>query len=366
MKAAQRVLFLSKYARSGASSRYRSFQYLPFLEQAGLDYKVSPLFDDAYLANRYRRGSGSMMDIVRACLCRIGALVKVRDYGLVVIEYELLPYFPALLERWLKWMGVSYVVDYDDALFHQYDRHRNPLIRWLLGGKIAVVMRYAEVVVAGNSYLADYARKAGAKRVEVIPTVIDLERYPIADLKKEGGAVTIGWIGSPTTAKYLQIIAPALAEICKNRKAKLRLIGSGAIKLPGVDVEVLPWSEVSEVELMHTFDIGIMPLPDESWARGKCGFKLIQYMACGLPVIASPVGVNSEIVEHGINGFLASTQDEWIDALKRLIVDAALRGRMGRYGRSRVGQQYCLQVIAPKLIGLLSDVARGKESGSVR
>lgn len=361
MKATQRLLFLSKYARSGASSRYRCFQYLPFLEQSGLTCEVSPLFDDAYLDNRYRSGSGSKIDIVRACLRRIRALIKARGYGLIVIEYELLPYVPALFERVLGWLGVRYVVDYDDALFHQYDRHRNPLVRWVLGRKIAVVMRYAEVVVAGNTYLADYARQAGAKRVEVIPTVIDLERYSIADFKKNDGRVTIGWIGSPTTAKYLQSIAPALAEMCKGGKVRLCLIGSGAVELPGVDIDVLPWSESSEVELMHTFDVGIMPLPDEPWARGKCGFKLIQYMACGLPVVASPVGVNCGIIEHGENGFLASTQDEWVDSLNRLVADASMRHRMGRYGRDRVEQQYCLQVTAPKLIRLLSELARAEE-----
>lgn len=351
------VLLLTKYACSGASSRYRSFQYIPFLKQAGIDCKISPLFDDEYLVNRYRNGSGSKLDIVRALLRRVGALFTVRKYDLVVIEYELLPYFPALFERLLSYMGVRYVVDYDDALFHQYDQHCNPLVRKLLRNKIATVMKHAAVVVAGNAYLANYAIQAGVKRVETIPTVIDLDRYPLPTFKSnEEGVFTIGWVGSPSTAKYLKAIAPALSAVCGDGKARLILIGSGSIELPGVEVEVLPWSEKSEVNLIHTFDIGIMPLPDEMWARGKCGFKLIQYMACGLPVIASPVGVNNEIVEQGGNGLLASTTDEWKQAMMQFMADAELRKKMGAAGRRKVEEQYCLQVTAPKLVALLSAV----------
>jgi len=224
------------------------------------------------------------------------------------------------------------------------------------------VMLHAEVVIAGNAYLAAYAHDAGAKRVEIIPTVIDLKRYPVVSTEKRDKVITIGWIGSPSTAKYLQEITPALVEVCAEGKAKVRLIGSGLVDLPDVDAEVLTWNEDTEADLMHSFDIGIMPLPDEPWARGKCGFKLIQYMACGLPVIASPVGVNCEIVEHGVNGFLASTKNEWIQALLMLRGNSELRWTMGAAGRRKVEEQYCLQVTAPKLVSLLQSV--GVEHGA--
>jgi glycosyltransferase involved in cell wall biosynthesis len=296
------VLFLTKCARNGASSRYRTFQYLPWLEQ-------------------------------------------------------LLPYFPPLLERALRWLRVPYVADYDDALFHQYDQHRSGWMRRLLGGKIARVMRGAHLVTAGNAYLADDARRAGAPRVEIIPTVIDLERYPPAGVKPASDTpFTIGWINSPSTAKYLQAIAPALADVCADGKGRVRLIGSGPVDLPGVPVEVLPWNEATEVDELKRLDVGIMPLPDGPWARGKCGFKLIQYMACGLPVVASPVGVNSEIVEQGVNGYLAGTTAEWVQALNALLLDGDLRKRMGQAGRKKVGQEYSLQVTGPKLAGLIKAV----------
>lgn len=353
-----KVLFLTKYARNGASSRYRTFQYLPWFKQAGIQCHVMPLFDEAYLIHRYQSGRGHVGDVLRAFLHRLAALATARRYDLLVIEYELLPYFPALPERLLGWLGVPYVVDYDDALFHQYDQHAKWWVRRLLSSKIAHVMRGARLVTAGNAYLAEYARRAGAARVETIPTVIDLERYSrAAATRLRNETFTIGWIGSPSTSGYLRGVAPALAEVCAAHKARVRLIGSGPVDLPGVPVDVLPWDENTEVGMLHQFDVGIMPLPNEPWARGKCGFKLIQYMACGLPVVASPVGVNAEIVEHGVNGFLADTHDQWVESLKTLLLDSELRQRMGRASRKKVEEHYSLQVTGPKLAELVKSAA---------
>lgn len=314
---------------------------------------VSPLFDDAYLAYKYAFGRASTVAVLRAFVQRLWAVIRLPRAAVVVVEYELLPWFPTLLERWLAWRECRIMVDYDDALFHQYDAHPNPWVRRLLGGKIAAVMRLAHTVVAGNAYLADYARRSGASRVAVIPTVIDLANYPLKHSDSACKAFTIGWIGSPSTARYLKMIAPALAELCKGSRARVCLVGSGPIVLKDVPVEVIAWGEKTEVDEIRRFDVGIMPLPDEPWARGKCGFKLIQYMACGLPVVASPVGVNSEIVENGVNGYLASTTDEWIRALKAMMADAELRRQMGVAGRKRVEEKYCLAVTAPRFVELL-------------
>lgn len=351
------LLLFPKYTRAGASSRYRNFQYLPALEAAGLRFTVSPLFDDAYLAHKYAHGRARIGDVLRAFVRRLWAVLTVPRASVLVIEYELLPWFPAVLERWLAWRGCRMVVDYDDALFHQYDAHPNPWVRRLLGRKIATVMRLAHTVVTGNAYLADYARRASAPRVVVIPTVIDLARYPVKDTASASGVFTIGWIGSPSTARYLRDLAPALAAVCRDGRARVRLIGSGPVDLPGIPVEVITWREETEVDEIRRCDVGIMPLPDEPWARGKCGFKLIQYMACGLPVVASPVGVNAEMVEAGSNGFLASTPEEWVTALRNLALDRDLRLAMGRAGRKKVEKQYCLSITGPRLVALLKTVA---------
>lgn len=347
------LLSFPKYTRAGASSRYRSYQYLQAIQAAGFDVSTWPLFNDDYLTKKYVTGRFSLAGVFYAYARRIWKVLTVRADSIVVIEYELLPYCPALLERWLAWRNCIMLVDYDDAIFHQYDAHRNSWVRSLLSRKISKVMELSKTVVAGNAYLANYARSAGAKRVEVIPTVIDLARYRIKEEVSNSPVFTIGWIGSPSTARYLEAIAPALAQICKDSLTRVCLVGSGHIHLPGVPLEVINWRDDSEVDEICNFDVGIMPLPDEPWARGKCGFKLIQYMACGLPVVASPIGVNSEIVANGVNGYLANTTGEWVQALKTLQQDAGLRHKMGAAGRQKVENKYCLAVTAPKFIEIL-------------
>jgi glycosyltransferase involved in cell wall biosynthesis len=225
-------------------------------------------------------------------------------------------------------------------------------VRFLLGKKIDAVMRYATMVTVGNDYLAERAYSAGAKRVEYLPTVIDLDRYKIYQ-SRQNEVFTIGWIGTPLTAKYLNEVAAALEAVAKKKRIHLLTVGLNSLSLPGVAVETVPWSEDTEVEQINSFDVGIMPLPDDAWERGKCGYKLIQYMACGVPVIASPVSVNQKIVEPGKNGFLARTQSEWTDALITLIANQALAKQMGQFGRTKVENEYCLQVTAPKLLNLI-------------
>lgn len=253
---------------------------------------------------------------------------------------------------------MPYVADYDDALFHQYDQHKSWWVRRLLGKKIARVMRGARLVTVGNAYLADYARHAGAKRVEILPTVIDLERYsrPLGN-EISSKAFTIGWIGTPATVKYLHAKAHVLRKVCAGGRGRVLLIGSGLVNFTGLSVELLQWDETTEVDHLKKFDVGIMPLPDEPWERGKCGFKLIQYMACGMPVVASPVGVNSEIIDHGVNGFLADTPDDWERALCSLRDDPGLRERMGMAGRMKVEERYSLQLTGPRLAKLIKSAA---------
>jgi glycosyltransferase involved in cell wall biosynthesis len=349
------ILFLTKYSRKGASSRYRTLQYVPYFEDAGFHCNVSTLFEDDYLEHRYQYGKASVGIVLRSYLRRLRTLLRARDYDMLVIEYELFPYLPALATRILRWFGVRYTLDYDDAIFHQYDNHRSFIIRYLLSKKISNVMRGSEVVIVGNNYLADYASAAGAKRVEVVPTVLALKSYPVPCQRSRADAVfKIGWIGSPSTAKYLEAIAPALAEVCSGGQARVVLIGSGPCSLCGVPIDIIEWSEETEVAELNQIDVGIMPLPDELWARGKCGFKLIQYMACGLPVVASPVGINREIVEHEHNGYLTTDHASWVDALTELRDNKAIGEKMGRRGRAIVESNYNLEISATKLLGVLN------------
>lgn len=345
------VLLLARYGPLGSASRVRFYQYLPYLQAHGLKITVCPLLADEYVQNLYTGKRQSLTFLVRAYFNRLRALLTSQKFDLIWLEKEALPWLPAWFENTLAHIPV--VVDYDDAVFHRYDLHANRLVRALLGKKIDGVMRHAALVIAGNDYLAARAKQAGARRIEILPSIVDTTRYQPAN-QPSTSPFTIGWIGAPVTAPYLHAVQPALAEICANGAARVVLVGSGNINLPGVPLEIRPWTEATEVADIQTFDVGIMPLPDEPFERGKCGYKLIQCMACALPVIASPVGVNQQIVEPGVNGFLATTPEEWTTALQTLRTSATLRAQMGLAGREKVEQFYSLQANAPKLLKLLT------------
>jgi glycosyltransferase involved in cell wall biosynthesis len=339
----------------GASSRIRTFQYLPFLREAGIEVTVAPFFEDRYLQNLYSGRKRQIGSVVSAYARRLLHLLQYRRYDLIWLEKESLPYLPAWAEQLFARSGVPYIVDYDDAVFHNYDRHRLSIVRWALGRKIDAVMRSAAVVVAGNAYLAERAQQAGANRIELLPSVIDLRRY--APCPESANAIfTIGWMGTPVTSRYLPMLQPALAEVCRENRARVLLVGAKQMEMEGVPLEIQPWSEATEAAAIREFDIGIMPLQDEPWERGKCGYKLIQYMASGKAVVASPIGVNREIVQESITGFHAESAADWVRALTRLREDAALRIAMGKAGRARVEQEYCLQVTAPRLLSILNSV----------
>ncbi|QYY27667.1 MULTISPECIES: glycosyltransferase family 4 protein [Cupriavidus] len=352
-----RVLVLSKYGRLGASSRLRGLQFRPWLEQAGLSLTVQPLLSDALLGQRYTGGGYGLAPLFHAYARRVLALVRRRDFDLIWIEKEALPWLPAWLERGLL-KGVPYVLDYDDAQFHVYDLHHSALVRFWFGRRLDALMAGARLVTAGNEYLAERARRAGASWVETVPTVVDLNRYGVHRRLSEDPAapLRIVWIGSPSTVGYLSTLGAALASLSARHEFMLRVIG-GSVTIPGVRVECLPWTEDTEAQCIAECDVGIMPLLDSPWERGKCGYKLIQYMACGLPVIASPVGVNNEIVRDNVNGFLARDEDEWISKLSQLLDNGDLRRTMGTAGRGLVESLYCVQTVIPKIANMFSQAA---------
>ncbi|VTU40968.1 Spore coat protein SA [Variovorax sp. PBS-H4] len=355
------VLLLTRYGRLGASSRLRSLQYTPWFESVGMTCTIRPLLPDRALEARYRAGGYRPIEVLSAYGNRALQLMRRHGFDLIWIEKEALPWLPAWVERLLL-RGMPYVLDYDDAIFHHYDLHRSRWIRRLLGRRIDRLMMGASLVVAGNDYLAERARDAGATRVEVVPTVVDLNRYELRQAaRKAKTAPRIVWIGSPSTVRYLAALSVPLSALARRTAFSLRIIG-GKLHIPGVQTECVPWTEATEADALAECDIGIMPLSDSPWERGKCGYKLIQYMACALPVVASPVGANRQIVRDGENGFLADVESSWADRLAQLLSDDALRQAMGEAGRRRVETEYCLQRTAPFLGELLLKTGQAQQA----
>jgi glycosyltransferase involved in cell wall biosynthesis len=352
-----RILTLTRYERLGSSSRVRFYQYFPYLKAQGVDIVNEPFFSDAYVQDLYAGHKISLRMIFQAYLKRISVLTRKGAFDLIWLEKELLPWFPAGIEALFRERNIPYAVDYDDAVFHRYDMHPIALTRALLGKKIDNVMRHVSMVIVGNEYLAERARRSGARSVEYLPSVVDVNRYALK--RREADTIfRIGWIGSPVTAPYLGLIREAIDTLHQESDIRLVLVGAGITQyLPGISTEILPWNEDSEFTVSQKFDVGIMPLIDGPFERGKCGYKLIQYMAGGVPVVASPVGVNRQIVEPDVNGYLADSMDDWLTALRALRDDPHKRNEMGQAGRQKAEKLYNLQVTAPKLLDLLSSVA---------
>lgn len=349
-----KVLGLALYGPLAASTRYRLGQYVPGLARIGIDLQVRHLLGDNYLRARFSGGVLPITTMLKDGLARLGDLWHQNDYQAVMLHCELIPLMPGWLERALIRKPCLY--DFDDAFYLKY---RSGRMRWaspLLGGKFDTVMAGAAAVTAGNHVLADYARQHNAN-THYLPTVVDITRYLPQSDKRGSKVFTVGWIGSPSTVRHLSELVLPLSKLGLEGPVRFIAIGGNAPRIPNVDVIEIAWDEQTELELINSFDVGVMPLLDDTFTRGKCAFKLIQYMACALPVVASPVGANVDVVTAGV-GLLASTSKEWADALRLLRDQPGMRSDMGCAGRERVMQRYSLHANLPVLTGLILQTAR--------
>jgi glycosyltransferase involved in cell wall biosynthesis len=333
-----KVLGLSLYGQLAASTRYRLGQYVPGLASVGIDLQIFHLLGDDYLRERFRGDTISWSGVFRSSLARLGDLWRQRDYDLVLLHCELFPLMPGWLETTL--LRKPYIYDYDDAFYLKYREGHFGLMKSFLGSKFDTVIGGAAAVTAGNHVLAQYAKQFNVN-TQYLPTVVDTERYRPMPERRGGTIYTIGWIGSPSTAMYLSQIVGPLSTIGREGPVRFIVIGGNAPQIPNVEVISVEWNERIEIDFINSFDVGVMPLTDDEWARGKCAFKLIQYMACAVPVIASPVGANIGLIS-GQCGFLASNPTEWIDLLRILRDEPKTRALIGLAGRDRVLQSYSL------------------------
>lgn len=359
MSGGRRILIFTKGTAVNPATRYRFLQYIPYLKEAGFEVEVQSLFPEAYyrlggIGSRPLRLIGKSAYSASGLLHRMIDIPKARRADLVVVENQLFPYEQGMLEKMLRIFGKRIIIEFDDAIY-QLPLHRRKLLQSLAS---------ADRVIVGNEHLAGFALQR-TDRVSVVPTVIDMDRYPEPSLADDGdrsakAPIRIGWIGISAGQIYLQTLHAPLRRLAKEMNIEFQVVSAAPYELPGVPTSFVPWSEEGEVGLLSGMDIGVMPLPDDKWARGKCGAKLLQYMAAGVSAVASPVGVNASIVDHGENGMLAQSQEEWFQSLKSLALDVELRRRIGRAGRRRVLEQYSLQVWGPKLIEIYRDVIEGR------
>lgn len=372
------LLILTKYGRSGPSSRYRILQFIPYLESHGFRCTVQSLHTDDYLETIYSGGRKPGPYYLGRFLARAQAVARASHYSAVFVQKELIPYVPPCFELLLAMMRSKVVYDMDDAIFLLYGESKSFLVRHVLGRKVPTALRRSTIVLAGNSYLRDYAARFNPRTV-YFPTVIETKRYASARAGSDGDAApggraspdglgstdkgrvpVVGWIGSQGTVRFLEEKVEALRSVARASAFRLRVIGAVSPALSGLDVECVPWSEESEAFELSKCDVGIMPLPSSDWVKGKCGLKLLQYMACGLPIVSSPGGGVDMIMEHGMNGYVARSDDEWRLHLTSLLENPALRRLMGHEGLKRVEERFSLDVWAPRMAEILARCIRGQ------
>ena len=342
-----RILFIASHRKDRApGQRFRFEQYFDYLKANGFECHLSPLLDEEDDKLIYGPGNywKKFLLLLSQSHKRQLDLEKIDQYDIVFIFREALMTRSIYYEKQFAKSGVKLIYDFDDAIWKNDTSKANRLFAWVKNpAKINRIMALCHVVFAGNQYLADYALQFN-QNVAIIPTTIDTFEYQRIPVKS-GTSVVIGWSGSLTTIKHFELAIPFLRKLKTKYgdRISIKVIGDGNYVNEELGILGIAWNKADEVKELSTFDIGIMPLEDDEWSRGKCGLKGLQYMALGIPALMSPVGVNTDIIQHGLNGYLPENEDQWIEYISQLIESEELRSRVGKAARETVIERYSVQ-----------------------
>ncbi len=355
-----RVLALVPYPPNQApSQRFRLEQWMPRLRALGIECHLAPFMDSELYRRLGQRGdlAGQAVGLFRAIARRWGILKEIGAYDLIFLHREAVAFGPAGLERIIT-RRKPIVFDFDDAIWLRNRNRVNPLAEWVkCPSKTRAIAKRASAILAGNAYLAEWARRYN-RSTYVVPTTIDTDGA-YGRQKRHGPCEVpvIGWSGTTSTLRYLEFLRPVLEELTRRRRFRLLVIYNGpAVQWSRIEMDWRAWDAAREVDDLLQFDIGLMPQPDEEWAKGKCGLKALQYMALGIPPVTSRNGVLPEIIDEGRSGFLAASSGEWLERLEGLLDDWKLRGVMGEQGRMTVGERYSATIHVPRIAEILRSV----------
>jgi glycosyltransferase involved in cell wall biosynthesis len=361
MKNKQSILFLVPYPFDEApSQRFRFEQYLDQLSTQGYSYRTQSFLSYKAWTTLYGKGkiAAKTFALVLGFLKRLRAMFLLPSFDYIFIHREAAPVGPPIFE-WIiaNVFRKKIIYDFDDAIWLTDKKNESALERFIrFRSKVGLICTWSYKVSCGNEYLCTYARQFN-KNVVLNPTTIDTERlhYPESLQSETSHQIHIGWTGSHSTLKYLKEIEDVIAELEQQHQTLHTIII--ADRKPDLKIDRLvfiPWSKDTEVNDLRRIDIGIMPLPDDEWTKGKCGFKALQYMALEIPSVVSPVGVNTQIIEPAVNGFYATTKAEWISALEMLITNVALRNTIGKNSRKKIMDHYSVRSNSAVFLSLFS------------
>lgn len=346
MEKVKKVLFIASHRFDRApAQRFRFEQYFSFLESQGIHCELSSLIHEKQDYFIYKPGhlfKKFWLFSIQSKWIRSLNLLKLKNYDAIFVNREALLTGSIFFEKQFAQSGIPLLFDFDDAIWKPNVSEANKRFAWLKNpAKTARIIALADTVIAGNQYLAGYARQFNTQ-VRIIPTTINTNDYIPRSQHYTQNPVCIGWSGSVTTMMHFKSILPVLYRLKEHFGPKVcfRLIGDDTFEDPFLELKGMAWASRTEVQDLHPIDIGIMPLPDDEWSKGKCGLKGLQYMALEIPTLMSPVGVNTEIITHGVNGFLPRTEEEWFEQLKTLVENPDLRINMGIEARKTVVEKY--------------------------
>ncbi|MFC5269350.1 glycosyltransferase [Adhaeribacter terreus] len=352
------ILFIVPYPEGKApSQRFRFEQYLPFLKEKGWNYTLAPFLDNATWTILYKQGYTlkKAAGVLTGFLRRLFLLFNLGKYDFVFIHREAAPLGPPVFEYIItKVLKKKVIYDFDDAIWMEDSAGNNKIvsgIKWY--DKVKSICRWAYKISAGNTYLSNFALQFN-KQVILNPTTIDTLNLHNEVKDQDTKRIVIGWTGTHTTLRHLAIVTPVIAALEKKYDFDFCVISNAAPELPLRSLKFKPWKKETEIEDLLSFNIGLMPLEDDAWAKGKCAFKALQYMALGIPAIVSPVGMNSEVVDNGKNGFICNTEAEWYNAIETLLTQPEVRRSQGKAARGKIIDNYSVLANQQNFLKLFS------------
>jgi len=357
-RSAKHIIFLCPYPKGGApSQRFRFEQYLDLLKEQGFTYQIEGFLDEKTNQILYKPGQTGkkLIGVMLGFLRRIYLLFSIPKADFVFIHREATPIGPPFIE-WIiaKLLRKKIIYDFDDAIWlKDASGVNNFMLRLKWQQKVSRICQWSYNISAGNAYLCAYAKQF-QPQVALVPTTIDTEQHHNRIKQQSNQPLTIGWTGSHSTMKYLKSIERVLQQLEEQFDFQFVVISNRPPELALKNLKFIQWNEANEVEDLLQLHIGLMPLPDDPWARGKCGFKALQYLALGIPALVSPVGVNTKIVEHGVNGYVCATDHDWHKYLSILLQDAELRENLGEEGRKKIVKEYSVKANTQNFINLFS------------
>jgi glycosyltransferase involved in cell wall biosynthesis len=358
-----KILFVSNGTKVSPATRYRIYQWLPFLDKEGIEYKVYSIISESMTCrmiksstlNSFLRNLYYLHVFIERTSRSLKVIFLARGFDVVFLQRAV---FSLGLEKLLKMVNKNIIFDIDDSIYMP-DKEEKGIVgrikKYIKKEEVVSILKLSKCAIVENNHIKNFVQNY-CKNVYIITGPMDIEKNFPREYRSGSEDIAIGWIGSPSTSAYLGMLDEVFQKLSQKYKIKVRLIGAGNYSIDGVFVENIAWNEETEVSELHKFDIGVMPMPDNEWTRGKVGCKMLQYMANAIPAVVSWTPTNADIIEDGVNGFLAVSEDEWIEKLSRLIEDFQLRQKMGASGRKTVEEKFSVIANAPKCLRIIKNI----------